>query len=189
LPRTCATRSPIRPSMRPGFRCSRTRGVCSTTSATWDLAARTSAPSSKPIGEGAVPEWRSFPAIGPLRCLGPRETIAGPGASGRLGRVLEDPASGVATGAGGRTGRHLAGSGREEQPGKRPALRRDGADEDADQTSGATRITLRPHDPRTGEEIEKREVVEGYRLPGDWHRITKQVGGCRYNHSTSAVNM
>jgi hypothetical protein len=48
--------------------------------------------------------------------------------------------------------------GREEQPGKRPALRRDGAGEDADQTSGATRITLRPPDPGTGEEIEKREV-------------------------------
>ena len=37
------------------------------------------------------------------------------------------------------------------------------ADEDvADQSSAATRITLRPHDPRTGEEIEKREIVKGY---------------------------
>jgi non-homologous end joining protein Ku len=26
----------------------------------------------------------------------------------------------------------------------------------------ATRITLRPHDPGTGKEIEKREVVKGY---------------------------
>jgi hypothetical protein len=38
----------------------------------------------------------------------------------------------------------LPDRGREEQPGKRPALRRDGAGEDADQTSRATRITLRP---------------------------------------------
>jgi DNA end-binding protein Ku len=26
----------------------------------------------------------------------------------------------------------------------------------------ATRVTLRPHDPATGEEIDKREVVKGY---------------------------
>ena len=31
-----------------------------------------------------------------------------------------------------------------------------------DQRPAATRITLRPHDPGTGEEIEKREVVKGY---------------------------
>ena len=34
--------------------------------------------------------------------------------------------------------------------------------EEVDQTPGATRITLRPHDPSTGEEIEKEEVVKGY---------------------------
>jgi DNA end-binding protein Ku len=34
--------------------------------------------------------------------------------------------------------------------------------EEADQTPAATRITLRPHDPSTGEEVEKTEVVKGY---------------------------
>src|ERR1700748_2014497 len=37
-----------------------------------------------------------------------------------------------------------------------------GAAERADQPGTATRIALRPHDPRTGEEIEKSEVVNGY---------------------------
>jgi DNA end-binding protein Ku len=40
--------------------------------------------------------------------------------------------------------------------------RRAGADEDADQTQAVTPITIRPHDPRTGEEIDKTEVVKGY---------------------------
>jgi DNA end-binding protein Ku len=71
--------------------------------------------------------------------------------------------------------------GRDEQLDEAPALRRDGADQereeqfndqplsrqdrgsgDADLTGGATRITLRPHDPTTGEEIEKSDVVKGY---------------------------
>ena len=34
--------------------------------------------------------------------------------------------------------------------------------DDADQTQAVTPITIRPHDPRTGEEIEKAEVVKGY---------------------------
>jgi DNA end-binding protein Ku len=34
--------------------------------------------------------------------------------------------------------------------------------EEVDQTPGATRITLRPHDPTTGEEIEREDVVKGY---------------------------
>ena len=34
--------------------------------------------------------------------------------------------------------------------------------EEEDQTHAATRITLRPHDPSTGEEVEKEEVVKGY---------------------------
>src|SRR5437868_4123012 len=38
----------------------------------------------------------------------------------------------------------------------------DNASADGDQSPAATRITLRPHDPGTGEEIEKREVVKGY---------------------------
>ena len=41
-------------------------------------------------------------------------------------------------------------------------LRADDAGADGDESPAATRITLRPHDPGTGEEIEKREVVKGY---------------------------
>jgi non-homologous end joining protein Ku len=36
------------------------------------------------------------------------------------------------------------------------------ATEMADQGGAATRIALRPHDPRTGGEIEKSQVVKGY---------------------------
>ena len=43
-----------------------------------------------------------------------------------------------------------------------PRLLSDNASADGDQSPAATRITLRPHDPGTGEEIEKREVVKGY---------------------------
>jgi DNA end-binding protein Ku len=38
----------------------------------------------------------------------------------------------------------------------------DDADDQADHAPAATRITLRPHDPSTGEEVEKEEVVKGY---------------------------
>ena len=55
----------------------------------------------------------------------------------------------------------LPDRGREEQLDERPALH-NGAGEEADQTEGATRITLRPHDRATGEEIDKTEVVKGY---------------------------
>jgi DNA end-binding protein Ku len=41
-------------------------------------------------------------------------------------------------------------------------LRADSAAPDGEQSPAGTRITLRPHDPGTGEEIEKREVVKGY---------------------------
>jgi DNA end-binding protein Ku len=34
--------------------------------------------------------------------------------------------------------------------------------EEEDQTRAAARISLRPHDPSTGEEVEKEEVVKGY---------------------------
>jgi DNA end-binding protein Ku len=46
--------------------------------------------------------------------------------------------------------------------GSRPQLVHRGAAEGADQGGTAPRIALRPHDPRTGEEIEKSEVVKGY---------------------------
>jgi DNA end-binding protein Ku len=51
---------------------------------------------------------------------------------------------------------------REEQPDAGPIGKSDGSDAEADQGSPASRITIRPHDPRTGEEIEKSEVVKGY---------------------------
>src|SRR5580704_13656106 len=38
----------------------------------------------------------------------------------------------------------------------------DDASLDGDQSPAATRVTLRPHDPATGEEIDKRRVVKGY---------------------------
>ena len=41
-------------------------------------------------------------------------------------------------------------------------LRADSAAPDGEPSPAATRITLRPHDSGTGEEIEKREVVKGY---------------------------
>jgi hypothetical protein len=43
-----------------------------------------------------------------------------------------------------------------------PRLSEDDSYEEADQTAAATRITLRPYDPSTGEVIKKEEVVKGY---------------------------
>jgi DNA end-binding protein Ku len=43
-----------------------------------------------------------------------------------------------------------------------PQIDRDHNGHDPDQSRAATRITLRPHDPTSGEEIEKSEVVKGY---------------------------
>ena len=51
------------------------------------------------------------------------------------------------------------------QQGSAPSIRpllADNGSSDEDQTPVATRITLRPHDPGTGEEIDKREVLKGY---------------------------
>ena len=54
----------------------------------------------------------------------------------------------------------------EGQQGSAPSVPRLLADDASldgeDQSLAATRVTLRPHDPGTGEEIEKREVVKGY---------------------------
>jgi DNA end-binding protein Ku len=49
-----------------------------------------------------------------------------------------------------------------EQIAVRPTVRRDGSDAETDQSTPATRITIRPHDPETGEEVDKSEVVKGY---------------------------
>jgi DNA end-binding protein Ku len=43
-----------------------------------------------------------------------------------------------------------------------PRLPAENGSPDADQSRAVTRIALRPHDPGTGEEIDKREVVKGY---------------------------
>ena len=43
-----------------------------------------------------------------------------------------------------------------------PDLARHDGGYDADQPQPLTRVTIRPHDPRTGEEIDKSEVVKGY---------------------------
>ena len=43
-----------------------------------------------------------------------------------------------------------------------PELGRHDGGYDADQPQPLTRVTIRPHDPQTGEEIDKSEVVKGY---------------------------
>jgi non-homologous end joining protein Ku len=43
-----------------------------------------------------------------------------------------------------------------------PTFSRGEDEAEEDQTRAATRIVLRPHDPSTGEEVEKEEVVKGY---------------------------
>src|ERR1700732_3719404 len=54
------------------------------------------------------------------------------------------------------------GGGRQGSAPSVPRLPADKAGAEGDESPAATRITLRPHDPGTGEEIEKREVVKGY---------------------------
>ena len=98
--------------------------------------------------------WRGFLRLSLVSCpiyLSPATSRAKPIRLHQVWRPasLEEPEDG------------LSDRGREEQPEERPGLR-NGAGEDADQTEGATRITLRPHDPATGEEIDKAEVVKGY---------------------------
>jgi DNA end-binding protein Ku len=54
------------------------------------------------------------------------------------------------------------GGGRQGSAPSVPRLLADDASPDRDQSPAATRVTLRPHDPATGEEVDKREVVKGY---------------------------
>jgi len=54
------------------------------------------------------------------------------------------------------------GEGQQGSAPSAPRLLVDDASLDGDQSPAATRVTLRPHDPATGEEIDKREVVKGY---------------------------
>jgi DNA end-binding protein Ku len=52
--------------------------------------------------------------------------------------------------------------GRDRPDGSAPGFNPGNNREEEDQTRAATRITLRPEDPSTGEEVEKEEVVKGY---------------------------
>jgi hypothetical protein len=54
------------------------------------------------------------------------------------------------------------GGGQQGSAGSVPRLLVENGGPDGDQSPAATRITLRPRDPRTGQEIEKCEAVKGY---------------------------
>jgi hypothetical protein len=54
------------------------------------------------------------------------------------------------------------GEGQQGSAPSAPRLLVDDASPDGDENPTVTRVTLRPHDPATGEEIDKREVVKGY---------------------------
>src|SRR6202162_6413623 len=52
--------------------------------------------------------------------------------------------------------------GQDVSEGPAAGLTPDYVEDQAERIRPATRITLRPHDPSTGEEVEKEEVVRGY---------------------------
>src|SRR5580704_983424 len=54
------------------------------------------------------------------------------------------------------------GEGQQGSAPSAPRLLADDSSPDEDKSLAATRVTLRPHDPATGEEIDKRQVVKGY---------------------------
>src|SRR5438270_10482557 len=54
------------------------------------------------------------------------------------------------------------GEGQQASAPSAPRLLADDTGPDGDQSPAATRVTLRPHDPATGEEIDKRRVVSGF---------------------------
>src|SRR6201987_1626292 len=101
--------------------------------------------------------WRGFLRLSLVSCpiyLSPATTRAKPI---RLHQVWQPAPVDVAEDAWSNQG--------EGQQGFAPSMRRllaDNGTPDEDQTLAATRITLRPHDPGTGEEIDKRRVVKGY---------------------------
>jgi hypothetical protein len=81
-----------------------------------------------------------------------------------LARETHSPAPGMATSSGRGSRRRAAywskdKNSRTDQCQDFPGMI---ATRRADQTRPATRISLRPHDPSTGEEIEREEVVKGY---------------------------
>jgi DNA end-binding protein Ku len=104
----------------------------------------------------ATGELERLPA--PLFGVLPDLPDAGDGA-----RQIYSPAPGLAAnrarGTGGCPGR---GAGPRPQRGTGTDIQPRDDQEDEHQTRDATRIVLRPHDPSTGEEVEKEEVVKGY---------------------------
>src|SRR5438552_18313558 len=101
--------------------------------------------------------WRGFLRLSLVSCpiyLSPATTRA---KSIRLHQVWQPAPVDVAEDAWSDRG--------EGQQGSAPLAQQLLADDtgpDGDQSPAATRVTLRPHDPATGEEIDKREVVNGY---------------------------
>src|SRR6201984_2476270 len=57
---------------------------------------------------------------------------------------------------------HDRGEGQQGSAPSTPRLLAADVSPEGDQSPAATRVTLRPHDPGTGEELDKREVVKGY---------------------------
>ena len=101
--------------------------------------------------------WRGFLRLSLVSCpiyLSPATTRA---KSIRLHQVWQPAPVDVAEDA-------LSDRG-EGQQGSAPSAQQLLADDtglDGDQSPAAARVTLRPHDPATGEEIDKRRVVKGY---------------------------
>ena len=101
--------------------------------------------------------WRGFLRLSLVSCpiyLSPATTRTKPF---RLHQVWQPPPVDVAEDA-----LSDRGEGQQGSAASAPQLPADNASADGDQSPAATRITLGPHDPGTGEEIEKREVVKGY---------------------------
>jgi non-homologous end joining protein Ku len=101
--------------------------------------------------------WRGFLRLSLVSCpiyLSPATTRA---KSIRLHQVWQPASVDVAEDA-----LSDRGEGQQGSAPSAPRLLADDASLDGDQSPAATRVTLRPHDPATGEEIEKREVVKGY---------------------------
>ena len=101
--------------------------------------------------------WRGFLRLSLVSCpiyLSPATTRA---KSIRLHQVWQPTPVDVAEDAWSDQGEGQQGSAPSA-----PRLLVDDASLDGDQSPAATRVTLRPHDPATGEEIDKREVVKGY---------------------------
>jgi DNA end-binding protein Ku len=101
--------------------------------------------------------WRGFLRLSLVSCpiyLSPATTRA---KSIRLHQVWQPTPADVAEDAWSDQG-----EGKQASAPSAPRLLVDDASLDGEQSPAATRVTLRPHDPATGEEIDKRRVVKGY---------------------------